>query len=117
VPANGIIGLKVSYKEKYMKKIALLSLFAVSMFAESWTGTITDAACGAKHADASEASQKCAERCFAKSGAAVLVVGDKVVKIDKASNDKIKAHVGHKVKVTGKLADDAITVDSVEMAH
>jgi hypothetical protein len=99
-----------------MLKSALLALFAASAFAASWTGTISDAGCGAKHADASEASQKCAQRCFSKSGEAVLVVGDKVVKIAAASKDKIKDHVGHKVTVNGKLENDVITVDSVEMA-
>jgi hypothetical protein len=100
-----------------MKKFALRSLLAVSGFAADWTGVISDAGCGAKHADASEASQACAKRCFGRDGAAVLVVGDKVMKIDAASKDKIKDHVGHKVNLTGKLDGDTITVESVEMAH
>ena len=101
-----------------MKKLTLTAaLFAMGAFAESWTGTITDASCGAKHADASEASQTCAKRCFDRSHAAVLVVGDKVVKIDTASNEKIAAHVGHKVVVEGTLKDDTLTVASVKMAE
>lgn len=101
-----------------MKRIfALVSLCAVSALAESWTGTISDAGCGAKHADASEASMKCAQRCFGRDGKAVLVVGDKVVAINAASKEKIKDHIGHKVTVTGSLANDVLTVESVKMAH
>ncbi len=99
-----------------MIKSALLSLFAASAFAASWTGVISDAGCGAKHADASEASIKCVQRCFGKTGAAVLLVDDKVIKISSESNDKIKEHLGHKVTVNGKLEGEVISVDSVEMA-
>ena len=99
-----------------MIKSALLSLFAASAFAASWTGVISDAGCGAKHADASEASIKCVQRCVGRTGAAVLVVGDKVVKISDSSKDKIKEHLGHKVTISGKMEGEAISVDSVEMA-
>ena len=101
-----------------MKKLTLTAaLFAMSAFAESWSGTLTDASCGAKHADASEKSQACSKRCFDRSHEAVLVVGDKVMKIAADSNDKIAPHIGHKVVVEGKLKDDAVTVTSVKMAE
>ena len=101
-----------------MKKLTLTAaLFATSAFAESWTGTLSDAGCGLKHADASEASQACAKRCFGRTGAAVLVVGDKVVKIAADSKDKISPHIGHKVVVNGSIKDDVISVDSVKMAE
>src|SRR5450759_1295737 len=58
-----------------MKKLSVAfvltaSLFAMSaMAADSWTGTISDSKCGAKHADASEeGSMKCAQKCV-KGGA------------------------------------------------
>jgi hypothetical protein len=101
-----------------MKKIAILGLFAVSAFAASWTGYISDAGCGAKHADGSEKSMKCVTGCVKGKGAgAVLVVGDKVVKIDDASKAKVMDHLGHKVTVEGKLAGDVLTIDSVKMAN
>ncbi len=99
-----------------MMKSALLALFAASAFAASWTGVVSDAGCGAKHADGSEASIKCVERCVGRGSAAVLVVGDKVVKIADASKDKVKSHLGHKVTVTGKLEGETLTIDSVEAA-
>ena len=105
-----------------MKKFALLTVFAVSGFAAEWTGVLSDASCGAKHADATEASQTCAKRCFDKSGNAVLVVGDKVIKVnsasfDKVAKDKMSGHMGHKVTVTGKMDGDTVVIESVKMAE
>lgn len=102
-----------------MKKLALvvaLALLATPLFAGSWTGHITDEACASKgkggpdHAD-------CSARCLSKEGAkAVLVTGDgKVVKI--ANTDKVKAHAGHHVKVSGKLEGDTLTVETVSMVE
>src|SRR5271165_7429925 len=98
-----------------MKKLTFTAaLFAMGAFADSWTGTITDANCGAKHADASEKSQACAKACVKRGAAAVLVVGDKVLKFDDSSKAKIADFVGQKVVITGDLKDDTVTVASVK---
>ena len=89
-----------------------LSLFAVGAFAESWSGVISDASCGAKHKAATEADQKCAATCI-KDGEAVLLVGDKVFKIENKA--AIKGHEGHKVTVSGSIKGDSIHVDTVKM--
>ena len=97
-----------------MKKLAFaFSLVAVSAFAEEWKGTISDAKCGAAHADASEKSMKCVNACVNKGNDAVLVSDGKVLKI--ANQDKVKEHLGHKVTVTGKIDGETITVDNVTM--
>lgn len=101
-----------------MKKVAMFSLFAMSAFAADWTGVISDAGCGAKHADASEKSMKCVQGCVKGKGAApVFVVGDKVLKISDASKAKVMDHLGHKVTISGKLDGDTVSVDSVKMAN
>lgn len=98
-----------------MKKLAIgFSLFAVSAFAAEWTGTVSDAKCGAAHADASEKSMKCVNGCVKGGQAPVLVVDGKVYKI--ADKEKVADHLGHKVVVTGKLDGDTITIDKVKMA-
>jgi hypothetical protein len=91
----------------------MMSFFAVGAFAESWSGTISDEHCGAKHAAASEADMKCTASCMGRGAAGVFVVGDKVYKID--NQDAIKGHEGHKVTINGKLTGDTIHVDSVKM--
>lgn len=103
-----------------MKKFAFgfvgsLALFSVSALADEWKGTISDAKCGAAHADASEKSMKCVESCVKGGVAPVFVVDGKVLKIDAKSVDKVKTHLGHKVTVTGKLTGDTVSIDSVKM--
>ena len=95
--------------------VGTLALFAVSAFADEWKGTISDAKCGAAHADASEKSMKCVEGCVKGGLAPVFVVDGKVLKIDAPSVEKAKAHLGHKVPVTGKLNGDTVTIESIKM--
>ncbi len=97
-----------------MKKVAIvvgfLMLSTCAFAADSWTGIVSDASCakGPKVADAD-----CVKKCT-KDGNAVLVVGDKVVKI--ANVEKIRGHEGHTVTVTGKLDGDTLTIDTLKMA-
>ena len=96
-----------------MKKFAFVALFAVSAFAAEWKGTISDAKCGAAHADASEKSTKCVNACVKGGQKAVFVSDGKVLQI--ANQDKVTEHLGHKVTINGKLEGDSITVDTVKM--
>ncbi len=98
-----------------MKKFALcMALCSVAAFAETWKGTISDAKCGAKHADASEKSQACVKACAKGGSAAVFVTEDgKVVPIH--NGDAVTEHLGHKVTITGKMMDGAVHVDTVKM--
>ena len=100
-----------------MKKIVaatglFFSMFAVGAFAETMKGTISDAHCGAKHVNASEADAACANKCINGGAAAVFVMGDKVYKID--NQDAVKADAGKKVTIDGKVTGDTIHVDSVK---
>jgi hypothetical protein len=103
-----------------MKKLLFATAFTFAAFtataaAAEWKGTISEAGCGAKHADASEASQACVRRCVEKGAAPVFVVDDKVLKIDAASVAKVKPHLGHKVTITGKLEGDTVTIETIKM--
>ena len=96
-----------------MKKFAFVALFAACAFAGEWKGVISDAKCGAAHADASEKSMKCVNGCVKGGQKAVLVSDGKVMQI--ANQDAVSQHLGHKVTVSGKLDGDTVTVDSVKM--
>ena len=99
-----------------MKKLGLLLTFvSVTAWAESWTGTISDAKCGAAHADASEKSMACAQKCVKGGAPAVFVTEGKVLKIQ--NQDAVKEHIGHKVELTGELKEDAVTVSDVKMVE
>lgn len=98
------------------KTLAIFALAAMSSFAAEWTGYIEDQMCAAKQGvkSASETHADCAAGCIKKGSPAVLVTADgKVYKI--ADQDKVTAHAGHKVTVTGKISGDTITVDNVKM--
>lgn len=100
-----------------MKKLAFaFSLLAVTAFAGEWKGTISDAKCGAAHADASEKSTKCVQACVKGGQKAVFVTEDnKVLKIADASASKVADHLGHKVVVTGELEGETVTISNVKM--
>ena len=89
---------------------------ATSMaMAESWTGYVSDAKCGAKHNKGTQADVNCVNACIKGGSEAVLVVGDKVVPI--ANKDKVAEFHGKKVTVTGKLDGEKITVESAKAAQ
>jgi hypothetical protein len=102
-----------------MKRFAVLGLLALAMsvtaMAAEITGFISDAACAGKKGAkaATEAHAGCAEVCIKGGSAAVLVTTEgKVYKI--ADQDKVKAHAGKKVTITGSVDGDTVTVESVK---
>jgi hypothetical protein len=100
-----------------MKKVlAGFAFVAMSAMAADFTGYIVDANCATKQGAkaASDDHAACATKCVKGGAAAVLVNSEgKVYKI--ANQDKVTAHAGHKVTVTGKAEGDTITVDDVKM--
>lgn len=103
-----------------MKKLVLLAAMVLALSSlgwaggTSWTGTVSDSMCGAKHAEASDAAAGCVAKCVKGGSKYVLVSDGKVYDLD--AQDKFTAHAGHSVKVSGKLTGMAIAVESVEMA-
>jgi hypothetical protein len=92
--------------------LGLMAVFAAAACAETWSGTISDDACGAKHTAATPADQRCAASCIKSGGKAVFVSGDKVYNID--NQGAIKGHEGQKVTITGNMTGDVIHIDSVK---
>ena len=89
-----------------------LALTVPALHADSWTGWITDASCGAKGANAEH--KECALRC-AKRGQALALFNTADKKLYKLDNqDAAKAEVGHKVKITGTLDGETIKVEKIE---
>ncbi len=81
---------------------------------KSWTGTVSDSHCGAKHAEASEGAAGCVASCVKGGAKYVLVSGGKVYQLD--AQDKFADMAGKSVTVSGSMKGDAITVASVEAA-
>lgn len=109
-----------------MKKFAMLAaaiLFAVPALAadKSMTGTISDAKCNGKHAKAEHGAQAdsdhdCVTKCVGGGSKYVFVSGGKTYEIANQDFADLKDHGGHKVKLTGDVKDNSITVSKIEMA-
>jgi len=100
--------------KKVLATFAVMAIGSLSAFAGEWTGYIADSKC--KHTDGTEKSIACTQSCIKRGGEAVFVTSDdKVLKIDKASMDKVTPHFGHKVTVTGKVEGDTLMVDTIKM--
>jgi hypothetical protein len=85
---------------------------------KTFTGTVSDAMCGAKHMMPGDAAS-CTRDCVGKGSKYALVVGDKVYILDtadKAALATLDKQAGAKVKVTGTEKDNTITVTSVVAA-
>jgi hypothetical protein len=98
------------------KLFAVFTFVAASAMAADVTGYIVDANCASKQGakSAADGHAACAAKCIKGGAAAVLVDPDgKVYKI--SNQDKVTAHAGHKVTLTGKMDGDTITVEDVKM--
>ena len=81
----------------------------------SWTGYISDSACGVK--GAKEGQAECTTKCVKEHGAKYVFVNDadkKVYAID--DQDKVAAHAGHHVTVKGSVDGDNLKLTSIGMA-
>jgi hypothetical protein len=92
-----------------------VSICTIAAQAEELTGYVSDAMCGAKHHEVSEANTKCVTGCL-KHGDPVLVSGDKVMKFDKDSVEKAKTFAGQNVKIDGSVDGDTVKITSIDKA-
>jgi len=87
--------------------------FAAKM--QTFTGTVSDAMCGAQHMMAGD-PVSCLRACIQKGSKYALVVGDKVYTLDtkdKASTDALDKLAGQQAKVKGEANGDTIEVTAV----
>jgi hypothetical protein len=92
------------------------SAFAAKL--STFTGTVSDSMCGAKHQMPGD-DAGCTRACVSKGSKYALVVGDKVYTLDtsdKKALDTLDKQAGAKVTVTGTEKDTTITVSSVKAA-
>ena len=108
-----------------MKSFALFTaIFVFTTIAtaaeQTWTGQISDSACGAKHEEAAEGQGKmpdreCTVACVRGGSKYVLVSDGKVFQIANQDNKDLAAHAGHTVKMTGEMKGNSIAVSKIEM--
>jgi hypothetical protein len=98
----------------------LLTLTLTGAAEQTWTGQISDSACGKKHEEAAEGNgvmpdRECTQACIRGGSQYVFVVDGKVLKIANQGNKDLATHAGHTVKLTGDLKGDTITVSAIAM--
>ena len=96
--------------------IGLLAGASLLAGPSTMTGWISDASCGAGNASSKAESRECAERCI-KDGAAAVFVSEADQKVYKISDkSKVLAHIKHKVKVSGDVKGDTLSVTDIKTA-
>lgn len=98
---------------------ASLTIPAFAAKAQSFTGTVSDSMCGAKHAMPGD-DASCTRACVSKGSKYALVVGDKVYTLEtsnQAALATLDKQAGGKVTVVGTEKDNTITVSSVKAAR
>ena len=109
---------KLGYALLLVLGAALAASPAFAAKAKTFTGTVSDAMCGAKHMMPGDAAS-CTRDCVGKGSKYALVVGDKVYILDttdKAALAALDKQAGAQVKITGTEKDNTITVTSVVAA-
>jgi hypothetical protein len=106
---------------------ALFAFFAVfpapvtlSAADQTWSGQISDSMCKAKHEEAAEgagtmADRECTLSCVKGGSKFVIVADGKVYQIANQDNKDLTTYAGHKVKISGELKGESITVSKIEM--
>ena len=88
---------------------------AMAASPQTFTGTVSDAMCGAKHMMEGKGAD-CLRACVKQGSKYALVVGDKVYTLDskdKATLDQLDKFADQKAKVKGTVDGDTIQVSSV----
>jgi len=99
--------------------VALSVSTAFAAKGKTFTGTVSDSMCGAKHAMPGN-DAACTRACVSKGSKYALVVGDKVYTLDtsdKSILDTLDKQAGSKVTVAGTEKDNTIAVSSVKAAQ
>jgi hypothetical protein len=118
------IGFMRFLSQKFGVSIAALILgsacvvSAVAGKAQSYTGIVSDAMCGAKHMMEGDPAA-CLRACVQKGSKYALVVGDKVYTLDtadKATLENLDKLANKKATVKGEANGDEIAVSSVSPA-
>lgn len=93
--------------------IASVLFGATAAAQQTWTGSISDSACGVRHM-AGMAARDCTEACVKQGSSHVLVSQRRVYKLEDPGK-VVAPHAGHTVNLTGETKGDTIRVTKIEM--
>jgi hypothetical protein len=95
--------------------VVLSTIAASAQSSQTFTGTVSDAMCGAHHMMQGASAAQCTRECVKQGSDFALVSAGKVytLKGDKSQFDKF---AGQNVTIKGKVDGKTITVDSIAAA-
>jgi len=82
---------------------------------KTFTGTVSDNMCGAKHMVKDKSAAECTRECVKMGSDYALVVGNTVYTL-KGDKTAIDTFAGESATVTGKMSGSTIAVDSITSA-
>jgi hypothetical protein len=100
--------------------VLLAALTAMPALAapQTWTGTISDSMCGAKHMDGEHgmkiSDKACTDMCVKKGANYVFVSDGKVLTIANPQFKGLAEQAGAVVKLTGERTSDTVTISKLE---
>ena len=102
--------------------VVTLSLVALRAADQTWVGEISDSACGMKHDSGAEnvptpPANECVANCIRGGSKYVIVANDKVFQIANQNAAGLADLAGSKVKITGELKGDIVTISKIEKAQ
>lgn len=105
----------------FLTVVLIVGVISIRAFAASrtFTGTVGDAMCGAKHVMPGD-DASCTKGCISKGSKYALLVGDNVYVldiVDKSLLDTLEKRAGARVTITGTEKNNTITVTSVKAAR
>jgi hypothetical protein len=91
---------------------------AVFAAEQTWTGRISDSKCGLshkamEHGDKKMTDRKCTEACVKGGATYVFESKGKIYTIDNQSEPELVALAGRRVRLTGEMKGDSITVSKI----
>jgi len=95
--------------------LLLAAAGALPQSAQTLTGTVTDAMCGAKHMMTNVSPAQCTRECVKQGSEYALVSGGKVYTL-KGDPKELDKYAGQNVTVTGEISGNTVTVSSVSPA-
>jgi hypothetical protein len=99
-------------RKRLLMLVAAMLVFGCLSWAKTYTGTVSDAMCGASHGG--QDPVQCTKGCEAKGSKLVVVADGKVYNTDQ--QDMLKGHEGEKVKITGTVKGDSMTITHLAAA-
>lgn len=105
-------------KRTLLALIVIVALGPAAAAQQSWVGVISDNSCKGKHEAGGEAGlpegeAECTLACIRGGSKFVLVSVGKLYLIAKQDDPALTTHAGARVRVTGSVADDVLTVATI----